>query len=209
MAIIRCKESDNFFSGPQLRDLLKWPRPLPLEEERVRLLHEVHHFSLPCFFGPHCSFSSVFLSDCIFQVGKVLEKRFGGKAANLVEACGKSAMTLVSLIAQNFPGTFLITILRRFSLTCESARQNDDSENSLVGVQWIGRQLYNAKRHFILGRKIMSSCHLIRRQLTFSILKKCKWNVNEPDNIWTPQCRFIYTHTHTPNTHINCKANVI
>ncbi|CAA6662979.1 unnamed protein product [Spirodela intermedia] len=52
-------------------------RPLPLEEERVRLLHEV---------------------------GNVLEKRFEGKAANLVEACGKSAMTLVSLIAQNFPG---------------------------------------------------------------------------------------------------------
>lgn len=28
-------------SGPQLRELLKWPRPLPLEDERVRLLHEV------------------------------------------------------------------------------------------------------------------------------------------------------------------------
>jgi hypothetical protein len=29
--------------GPQLRELLKWPRPLPLEEERVRLLHEVNY----------------------------------------------------------------------------------------------------------------------------------------------------------------------
>lgn len=28
-------------SGPQLRKLLNWPRPLPLEDERVRLLHEV------------------------------------------------------------------------------------------------------------------------------------------------------------------------
>lgn len=28
-------------AGPQLRELLKWPRPLPLEDERVRLLHEV------------------------------------------------------------------------------------------------------------------------------------------------------------------------
>lgn len=27
--------------GPQLRELLNWPRPLPIEEERVRLLHEV------------------------------------------------------------------------------------------------------------------------------------------------------------------------
>jgi len=27
--------------GPQLRELLRWPRPLPLEDERVRLLHEV------------------------------------------------------------------------------------------------------------------------------------------------------------------------
>lgn len=28
-------------SGTQLRKLLNWPRPLPLEDERVRLLHEV------------------------------------------------------------------------------------------------------------------------------------------------------------------------
>lgn len=32
--------------GPQLRELLKWPRPLPLEEERVRLLHEVTYVVL-------------------------------------------------------------------------------------------------------------------------------------------------------------------
>lgn len=30
--------------GLELRKLLKWPRALPLEEERVRLLHEVHTF---------------------------------------------------------------------------------------------------------------------------------------------------------------------
>ncbi|XP_039066750.1 queuosine salvage protein-like isoform X2 [Hibiscus syriacus] len=28
------------YTGPQLGELLKWPRPFPLEEERVRLLHE-------------------------------------------------------------------------------------------------------------------------------------------------------------------------
>ncbi|XP_078436935.1 uncharacterized protein LOC144707605 [Wolffia australiana] len=65
------------YTCSQLRDLLNWPRPLPLEEERVRLLHEV---------------------------GYVLEQRFGGQAANLVDACGKSASTLVSVLTQNFPG---------------------------------------------------------------------------------------------------------
>lgn len=28
-------------SGYELRKMLKWPRPLPLEEERIRLMHEV------------------------------------------------------------------------------------------------------------------------------------------------------------------------
>ncbi|KAF6159777.1 hypothetical protein GIB67_030035 [Kingdonia uniflora] len=65
------------YTGPQLRELLKWPRPLPLEDERVRLLHEV---------------------------GMVLENNFGGKAANLLESCGKSAASLVSLITRHFPG---------------------------------------------------------------------------------------------------------
>ncbi|XP_038705963.1 queuosine salvage protein-like isoform X2 [Tripterygium wilfordii] len=66
-----------FWPGPQLRKLLKWPRPLPLEDERVRLLHEV---------------------------GFELERSFGGKASNLVESCGKSAAKLVSLITSHFPG---------------------------------------------------------------------------------------------------------
>ncbi|KAF9600739.1 hypothetical protein IFM89_012183 [Coptis chinensis] len=65
------------YTGPQLRELLKWPRPLPLEDERVRLLHEV---------------------------GMELEKNFGGKAANIVESCGKSAVSLVAMIARHFPG---------------------------------------------------------------------------------------------------------
>ncbi|KAJ4826670.1 hypothetical protein Tsubulata_001555 [Turnera subulata] len=65
------------FTGPQLRSLLKWPRPLPLENERIRLLHEV---------------------------GFELERSFGGKASNLVESCGKSASTLVATIASHFPG---------------------------------------------------------------------------------------------------------
>ncbi|KVH92446.1 Protein of unknown function DUF2419 [Cynara cardunculus var. scolymus] len=29
------------YTGPELRELLKWPRPLPLEDERVRLMHEL------------------------------------------------------------------------------------------------------------------------------------------------------------------------
>ncbi|KAG6767054.1 hypothetical protein POTOM_028233 [Populus tomentosa] len=65
------------FTGLQLRNLLKWPRPLPLEDERVRLLHEV---------------------------GFELERSFGGKASNLVESCGRSAAKLVATIASHFPG---------------------------------------------------------------------------------------------------------
>ncbi|KAL6013130.1 hypothetical protein ACLOJK_003622 [Asimina triloba] len=65
------------YTGPKLRKMLNWPRPLPLEEERIRLLHEV---------------------------GLELERSFGGKASNLVEACGKSAVSLVTLITRHFPG---------------------------------------------------------------------------------------------------------
>lgn len=65
------------YTGPELRELLKWPRPLPLEDERVRLLHEV---------------------------GFELERSFDGKASNLVESCGKSAVKLVALVTCHFPG---------------------------------------------------------------------------------------------------------
>ncbi|KAA0036427.1 UPF0553 protein-like [Cucumis melo var. makuwa] len=65
------------YTGPELRELLKWPRPLPLEDERVRLLHEV---------------------------GCELERSFEGKAANIVESCGKSAVKLVAVITRHFPG---------------------------------------------------------------------------------------------------------
>ncbi|KAH9712276.1 Queuosine salvage protein [Citrus sinensis] len=70
-------ESNLLVSGPELRELLKWPRPLPLEDERVRLLHEV---------------------------GFELERNFGGKASNLVESCGKSAAKLVALVTRHFAG---------------------------------------------------------------------------------------------------------
>ncbi|XP_057501612.1 uncharacterized protein LOC130785444 [Actinidia eriantha] len=65
------------YTGPELRKLLKWPRPLPLEDERVRLLHEV---------------------------GLELERNFDGKASNLVDSCGKSAVELVTLVTRHFPG---------------------------------------------------------------------------------------------------------
>ncbi|THF95832.1 hypothetical protein TEA_013509 [Camellia sinensis var. sinensis] len=61
-----------FFAGSELRKWLILPRPLPLEDERVRLLHE----------------------------------NFEGKASNLVESCGKSAVKLVALVTSHFPGIF-------------------------------------------------------------------------------------------------------
>ncbi|GAB2231785.1 hypothetical protein Droror1_Dr00010797 [Drosera rotundifolia] len=65
------------YTGPDLRELLEWPRPLPLEDERARLLNEV---------------------------GNVLERSFDGKASNLVESSSKSAAKLVALLTSHFPG---------------------------------------------------------------------------------------------------------
>lgn len=65
------------FTGSMLRGLLQWPRPLPLEDERVRLLHEV---------------------------GTELERSFDGKAVNLVAAAKGSALALVHLVTKHFPG---------------------------------------------------------------------------------------------------------
>ncbi|QDZ24427.1 queuosine salvage protein [Chloropicon primus] len=60
-----------------LRALLKWPRPLPQEEERARLVREV---------------------------GIELGRSFGGQAANLVRAANQSAAELVRLVVAHFPG---------------------------------------------------------------------------------------------------------
>lgn len=38
------------------------------------------------------------------KVGAELEQSFDGKASNLVESCGKSAVKLVNLVARHFPG---------------------------------------------------------------------------------------------------------
>ncbi|KAL8099265.1 uncharacterized protein LOC141685505 [Apium graveolens] len=65
------------YTGLDLRKLLNWTKPLPLEDERVRLIHEV---------------------------GFELEKSFEGKASKLVESCGKSAEKLVALVTRFFPG---------------------------------------------------------------------------------------------------------
>ncbi|PKU59468.1 queuosine salvage protein [Dendrobium catenatum] len=65
------------YTGPELREMLKWPRPLPLEDERARLMHEV---------------------------GLELDRSFGGKATNLVKASGNSALSLVALVTKHFPG---------------------------------------------------------------------------------------------------------
>ena len=110
-------------SGQQLRDLLKWPRVLPLEEERVRLLHEAWSSCLhnAPFGSDHLSVS---LISSIFQVGSVLEESFGGKAANLVKSCGNSASTLVHLLTQYFPGKcyFELSLFAKFSIFSESVQ---------------------------------------------------------------------------------------
>ena len=60
-----------------LQRMLRWPRPLPNEEERVRLLREV---------------------------GAVLVEHFDGSALNLVRAARGSAALLVDLVLRFFPG---------------------------------------------------------------------------------------------------------
>ena len=57
--------------GPGLRALLRWPRPLPLEQERARVLR---------------------------QTAGGLRRHFGGKAMQLVETARGSASTLVELL---------------------------------------------------------------------------------------------------------------
>lgn len=71
------KWPDNIcYPGPQLRELLKWPRSLPLEEERVRLLHEVilafttlqfatENFSLYFFFNPLYNLTRITQLKCV------------------------------------------------------------------------------------------------------------------------------------------------
>ncbi|EPS61718.1 hypothetical protein M569_13076 [Genlisea aurea] len=65
------------YTGPELRRMLKWTKPLPLENERARLLREV---------------------------GIGLESSFDGKASKLVDSCENSAAKLVSLLTSHFPG---------------------------------------------------------------------------------------------------------
>ncbi|PNW81142.1 hypothetical protein CHLRE_07g344150v5 [Chlamydomonas reinhardtii] len=66
-----------WMDGEGVRRLLRWPRDVPLQEERARLLREV---------------------------GAGLMSHFGGSAAAMVEAAGGSALTLMQLVAQLFPG---------------------------------------------------------------------------------------------------------
>lgn len=64
-------------TGARLRELLGWPRALPLESERIRLLNEL---------------------------GRELRLSFGGQAATLVRAAGGYACRLVKLLTAHFPG---------------------------------------------------------------------------------------------------------
>ena len=62
--------------GPSLRALLRWPRALPCEEERARVLR---------------------------QCAAILAAQFDGSAAALVTCAHGSASVLVSLVAAHFP----------------------------------------------------------------------------------------------------------
>jgi hypothetical protein len=68
--VLRLKPAD-------MSSLIGWAGPLPLEEERCRLMHEV---------------------------AAGLIKSFDGKASNLVEAAKGSCVRLVSLLTSHFPG---------------------------------------------------------------------------------------------------------
>ena len=64
-------------TGPELRGWLSWPRPLPQERERARLLNEL---------------------------GGALNAHFGGRASEMVRRAGGSASELVRLILAHLPG---------------------------------------------------------------------------------------------------------
>lgn len=68
----------------------------------------------PCLTGD--SVVSCLISVTLMtQVGFELERSFDGKASNLVESCGKSAVKLVALVTRHFPG---IPLLLLFSHLC-------------------------------------------------------------------------------------------
>ena len=108
--------------GADVRRLLQWPRPLPLEEERARLLREVGWgrgrggggAGARLWAGPDCDFLHCagalsrfadWLGCCPkVQVGAALLDLYGGLAANLVRAAGGSAVRLVRLTTAAFPG---------------------------------------------------------------------------------------------------------
>jgi len=64
-------------TGEELRAILNWPRPLPDEETRARLIREV---------------------------GDGLAKSFNSSCAEFVRAANGSAVRLVALVIQHFPG---------------------------------------------------------------------------------------------------------
>lgn len=74
------------FSGLQVRQLIGWHRPLPLEEERARLLREV---------------------------GTVLQAKFNGSAADMIQSAQGSAVTLVDILSANFRGECATELTRR------------------------------------------------------------------------------------------------
>ena len=78
-------------TGTRLRELLKWPRPLPLEEERARLLREV---------------------------GTQLDVLWDGSAAKMIRAARQSAPALVDIVAKTFPGFRDVAVYARDGMQC-------------------------------------------------------------------------------------------
>ena len=72
-------------TGEELRNILGWPRPLPNEEERARLVREV---------------------------GEGLATAFGGSCVELVRSANGSATKLVDIVLMHFPGFHDATIYR-------------------------------------------------------------------------------------------------
>lgn len=53
-----------WLTGPELHKMLKWPRPLPLEDERVRLMHEVHVFN--------DANPNIYMYNCLYCLHRVI-----------------------------------------------------------------------------------------------------------------------------------------
>ena len=100
-------------TGSRLQALLSLAAPMPLQEQRAALLNEVLFPSLQPF-RADCALRGIPRSAATCghrrarafadQVGEALLKGYGGSMERLVAAAGGSAVALVDLIVNTFPG---------------------------------------------------------------------------------------------------------